>query len=161
MLPASLGLITQRWTASNCFTNPCQTDVTQSRRKTMMLNSRHPMTNSLMRHPKEQQAKSCRRCFSTEVTFIALTNNILRSYCSNRSHRVVFYTSASCQEEAGVNSPRTAWCNPDLRADSCCVFSTPSTGKDVRQVIYESRSAFKFHFFYFVTWLWSCCAFPF
>lgn len=73
---------------------------------------------------------------------------------------LVFYTSASCQEEAGVNSPRTARCNPDPRADRRCVFSSPSAGEDVRQVIYESRR-FLFFFsklnffslFFFGTWL--------
>jgi len=58
--------------------------------------------------PKGYKAKSCRPYFSAELTFTALMNNILHSYCLNRSHCIVFYTSVSCQEGARVNSPWTA-----------------------------------------------------
>lgn len=67
-----------------------------------------PSTNSQMDCPKGYKAKSCRPYFSAELTFTALMNNILHSYCLNRSHCIVFYTSVSCQEGARVNSPWTA-----------------------------------------------------
>lgn len=108
-------------------------------------------SNSHTRRPKEYQAESCcRRYFPTAVTFIAPMNNILHGYRLSRSHCIVFYTSASCQEEARVNSPWAARCNPDPRADHRCVFSTQSTGEDVRQVIDESRLAFTLFFPFFL-----------